>query len=97
MNQALLIGVLGAILIALLLLGASIKVVNEYERQFRSQDTRGYELEDLEATGGRAGRASGGYRVEREGRAAIAGKIVFGVVRDHGRPRIALIAVTPAG
>ena len=25
------------------------RVVNEYERQFRSQDTRGYELEDLEA------------------------------------------------
>ena len=32
MNQALLIGLLVAILIALLLLGASIKVVNEYER-----------------------------------------------------------------
>jgi Protein kinase domain len=72
------------------------RVVNEYERQFRSQDTRGYELEDLEARGGRAGRASGAYRVEREGGEAIEGRIVFGVVRDHGQPRIALIAVTPA-
>jgi hypothetical protein len=72
-------------------------VVNEYERQFRSQDTTGYELEDLEATGGRAGRASGRYRVERKDRSAIEGRIVFGVVRDHGRARIALIAVTPTG
>ena len=72
------------------------RVVNEYERQFRSQDTRGYELEDLEARGGRVGRASGAYRVEREGGAAIEGRIVFGVVRDRGEPRIALIAVTPA-
>jgi serine/threonine protein kinase len=72
-------------------------VVNEYERQFRSQDTRGYELEDLQATGGKVGRASGSYRVDREGRDAIKGRIVFGVVRDHGEPRIALISVTPAG
>ena len=73
------------------------RVVNEYERQFRSQDTTGYELEDLEANGGRAGRASGTYRVEREGRDAIEGRIVFNVLRDHGQPRIALIAVTPTG
>jgi hypothetical protein len=72
------------------------RVVNEYERQFRAQDTRGYELEDLEAHGGRVGRATGAYRVSREGGAAIEGRIVFGVVRDRGQPRIALIAVTPA-
>ncbi len=53
-------------------------------------------LPHLEASGGRAGRASGTYRVEREGRDAIEGRIVFGVVRDRGQPRIALIAVTPA-
>ena len=72
-------------------------VVNEYERQFRSQDTRGYELEDLEAEGGRVGRASGAYRVSRGAGEPIEGRIVFGVVRDRGRPRIALIAVTPRG
>ena len=31
----------------------------------------------------------------RKGRDAIEGRIVFGVVRDRGQPRIALIAVTP--
>jgi hypothetical protein len=72
------------------------RVVGEYERQFRSQDTRGYELEDVEARGGRVGRASGAYRVDRKGGDAIEGRIVFGVVRDRGQPRIALIAVTPA-
>ena len=72
------------------------RVVGEYERQFRSQDTRGYELEDLEASGGRVGRASGAYRVDRKGGDAIEGRIVFGVVRDRGQPRIALIAITPA-
>jgi serine/threonine-protein kinase len=74
------------------------RVVTEYERQFRSQDTRGYELEDLEARGGRVGRAAAGYRVSREGGEAIEGRIVLGVVRDpRGRARIALIAVTPRG
>jgi serine/threonine-protein kinase len=72
-------------------------VVNEYVRQFRAQDTRGYELQDLQVTGGRAGRASGSYHVDRGGRDAIEGRIVLGVVRERGEPRIALIAVTPAG
>ncbi len=49
-----------------------------------------------QVSGGRAGRASADYRVDREGRAAIEGRIVLGVVRDRGQPRIALIAVTPA-
>jgi len=71
------------------------RVVGEYERQFRANATQRYELDDLEATGGRAGRASGRYRVVREGGDAIEGRIVLGVVRDRGRPRVALIAVTP--
>ena len=73
------------------------RVVREYESQFRAQETQGYELEDLAVQGGRAGRASGDYRVEREGRRAIEGRIVLGVVRDRGQPRIGLIAVTPSG
>jgi hypothetical protein len=72
------------------------EVVRQYQRQFRAQATTGYQLDDLVATGGRAGRASGRYRVERKGGDAIEGRIVFGVVRDHGRPRIALIAITPS-
>jgi serine/threonine-protein kinase len=71
------------------------RVVTEYEHQFRAQATERYELSDLVAKGGRVGRASGAYRVERKGGRAIEGKIVLGVVRDRGRPRIGLIAVTP--
>jgi hypothetical protein len=56
---------------------------------------RGYDLEDLEVSGGRSGRASGRYRVEREGDDPIEGDIVLGVVRERGRPRIELIAATP--
>jgi serine/threonine protein kinase len=69
-------------------------IVEQYERQFDG-NVRNYELDDLEVTAGRAGRASGRYRVEREGDEAIEGDIVFVVVRDRGRPRIKLIAATP--
>ena len=72
------------------------RVVGEYERQFRANKTQRYELDDLVVAGGRAGRASGRYRVVREGGSAIQGRIVLGVVRDRGKPRIALIAVTPS-
>ena len=64
-------------------------------RQFRAQDTQHYELDDLAVQGGRAGRASGSYRVERQDGDPIEGRIVLGVVRDRGEPRIGLIAVTP--
>ena len=57
--------------------------------------TQSYELENLTASGGRAGRASGDYRVRRAGRSSIEGSIVLGVERDRGVTRIALIAVTP--
>jgi protein kinase-like protein/uncharacterized protein DUF4440 len=69
-------------------------IVDQYRRQFDG-NVRDYELQDLDVSGGRAGRASGRYRVEREGDEAIEGDIVFGVVRDRGRPRISLIAATP--
>ncbi len=70
-------------------------VVTQYETQFQENATRSYDLEDLVATGGPAGRASGSYRVRRQAGSSIEGKIVFGVVRDRDRTRIALIAVTP--
>ena len=72
-------------------------VVTQYETQFGENATRSYELENLEVTGGLAGRASGDYRVRRAAGSAIEGRIVFGVVRDRGRTRIALIAVNPRG
>jgi len=72
-------------------------VVTQYETQFGENATRSYELVNLEVTGGLAGRASGDYRVRRAAGSAIEGRIVFGVVRDRGRTRIALIAVNPRG
>jgi ketosteroid isomerase-like protein len=71
------------------------QIVDEYRSQFDGK-VRDYELEDLDVRGGRAGRASGTYRVEREDDDPIEGRIVFGVVREKGRPRIELIAATPA-
>jgi hypothetical protein len=70
------------------------QVVAQYERQFDGK-VAGYALSGVQVTGGTAGRASGDYRVDRRGEAPIEGHIVFGVVRDRGQPRIALIAATP--
>jgi serine/threonine-protein kinase len=71
-------------------------VVAQYTRQFDGK-VRDYSLSGLEVTAGTAGRASGNYRVDRDGGPPIQGRIVFGVVRDHGRARIRLIAATPKG
>ncbi len=71
------------------------QVVDQYERQFDGK-VGGYELDDLDVQAGRAGRASGSYHVERDGGDPYDGTIVFGVVRERGEPRIALIAATPA-
>ena len=71
------------------------RVVREYESQFRAQETEGYSLDDLAIQGGRAGRASGSYTVDRKDKQPIEGRIVLGMVRDRGQPRIGLIAVTP--
>jgi Protein kinase domain/Domain of unknown function (DUF4440) len=70
-------------------------VVDQYERQFDGK-VGGYELEDLEVQAGRGGRASGTYHVERDEGDPYDGSIVFGVVRERGEPRIALIAFTPS-
>jgi hypothetical protein len=69
-------------------------VVDQYERQFDGR-VGGYDLDDLDVQGGGAGRASGTYHVERDGGDPFDGKIVFGVVRERGRAKIALIAATP--
>jgi ketosteroid isomerase-like protein len=69
-------------------------VVDQYKRQFDGK-VDGYELDDLEVRGGRAGRASGTYRVDRNDGEPFEGRIVFGVVRERGRAKIGLIAATP--
>jgi hypothetical protein len=70
------------------------QVVDQYTRQFDGK-VKGYDLQDLTVTGGRAGRASGSYKVDRDGGDPYEGTIVFGVVRERGQPRIELIAATP--
>ena len=72
------------------------QVVDQYERQFDGK-VENYSLEDLEVEGGRAGRATGSYRVDRSEGDPYEGAITFGVVRERGEPRIKLIAATPVG
>ncbi len=71
-------------------------VVSVYRRQFADRSVGSYRLSDLQVSGGDAGRASGRYTVTRGGRPSLGGTIVFGVVRRHGDPKIALIALEPA-
>jgi Protein kinase domain len=70
-------------------------VVEEYRRQFATSQVTSYRLRGLEVHGGDAGRATGSYEVSRRNRPPITGDIVFGVVRQAGNPRIALIAAEP--
>jgi ketosteroid isomerase-like protein len=67
-------------------------VVDAYRSQFRSQVTRGYELQGLDIEAGPVGRAEARFRVTRASRPPITGNVVLGVERRGGRPRIRLIA-----
>jgi ketosteroid isomerase-like protein len=67
-------------------------VVAAYRTQFRSQVTKGYELNDLQIESGPVGRAQAHFKVERAGRPPITGQVTLGVERRDGRPRIRLIA-----
>jgi serine/threonine-protein kinase len=67
-------------------------VLAAYRRQFRSQVTRGYELDGLRVEPGPVGRAQARFKVLRASRPPITGQVVIGVERRHGRPRIRLIA-----
>jgi serine/threonine-protein kinase len=71
------------------------QVVEQYRRQFDGK-VKDYTLDDLTVTGGRVGRATGTYHVERASGDPYDGTIVFGVVRERGEPRIQLIAARPA-
>ena len=70
-------------------------VLDAYRTQFRENDISGYKVSDLDVSGGRAGRAEGRYELAREGRDEAGGDIVFGVTRERGRAKIALIAAKP--
>jgi hypothetical protein len=70
-------------------------VVAVYRRQFAASDVGSYDLEDLQVIPGAAGRAAGIYTVKRAGRDSLSGRVAFGVIREAGHPRIALIATQP--
>ena len=75
------------------------EVIRSYRRQFADSDTRSFEVQDLAATGGATGRASGRYVATYGGEPDVTGTITFGVLRDRGTPRIAMILAhqdTPA-
>src|SRR4051812_5357218 len=63
-------------------------VLATYEPQFRGNEISGYSVDDLDVSGGRAGRASGRYELRRAGRWPAAGRIVLGVRRERGKPKI---------
>jgi hypothetical protein len=67
-------------------------VLRAYRRQFADSRTRGFELRELTATGGGTGRASARYVATYTGEPDVTGTIAFGVLRDRGTPRIALIS-----
>ena len=70
-------------------------VVAEYAKQFDTMNITAYTVSDLQARGGDAGRAEGNYTVRRKSAAPFGGHLVLGVVKEHGRVRIRLIAATP--
>jgi ketosteroid isomerase-like protein len=70
-------------------------VVAAYKSQFAGQTTTGFELTGLKATGGTAGRATARYRASYSGGADTTGTMTWDVVRERGKPRIALILARP--
>jgi len=67
-------------------------VVASYKAQFADSETRSFDIEGLKAAGGDTGRASGRYVATYDDEPDVTGRITFGVLRDRGTPRIALIS-----
>ena len=70
-------------------------VLATYRGQFRGNEISDYEISDVDASGGRSGRATGEYTLKRAGRDDTGGRLILGVKRERGRPKIALIAADP--
>jgi protein kinase-like protein len=70
-------------------------VLATYRGQFKGNEITGYDLSDLDVSGGRAGRAEGTYELRRGGEDPTGGRIVLGIKRERGRPKVALIAAQP--
>ncbi len=71
-------------------------VVAEYRRQFAGNQTTGFQLDGLDASGGRTGRATARYTATYAGATSATGTMTWIVIRDRGRPRIILIKTAPA-
>jgi hypothetical protein len=67
-------------------------VLRAYRRQFDDSETRSFELRELDAAGGATGRASARFVATYADEPDVTGSIVFGVLRERGTPRIALIS-----
>jgi hypothetical protein len=67
-------------------------VLAAYTAQFEDSETRSFELQDLDTSGGATGRASGRYVATYGGEPDVTGAITLNVLRDRGEPRIALIS-----
>jgi ketosteroid isomerase-like protein len=70
-------------------------VVAAYKSQFAGQTTTGFDLTDLKASGGPAGRATARYRARYAGAGDTTGVMTWDVIRERGKPRIALIVARP--
>jgi hypothetical protein len=70
-------------------------VLAVYRRQFAAAQIDAYELDGLKIVRGAAGRAAGSYTVKRSGSDDVKGLVAFGVVREAGRAKIAMIATQP--
>jgi ketosteroid isomerase-like protein len=68
------------------------EVIASYRSQFADSDTRSFEIEDVSASGGATARASGRYVATYGDDPDVTGTITFGILRDRGTPRIALIS-----
>ncbi len=65
-------------------------VLAAYRAQFAASRISNFDLSDLKASGGPAGRATAHYKT-----GATTGTMTWNVIRDHGKPRISQIALVP--
>ena len=70
-------------------------VVEAYRSQFAAKRTTGFELSELEAESGAVGRATARYRARYAGEPDTVGRMTWNVIREKGRPRIAMILLRP--
>jgi ketosteroid isomerase-like protein len=70
-------------------------VVASYQGQFARNETTGFTLSGLDASGGPAARATARYRATYRGAPPSTGTIAFDAILERGHPRIELIVAKP--